>query len=235
MGSVGTNDRLASDFNSDPASFPAGVAVREKSDGTLSLASTDGQLVGVSLGRSLSDTKRTSVCRTGNRVPLTMEDSGVKASVVKGDLTFTAVAKGVAGNSITIAMLDTAVADGSEVATIVGTAISVSMKAGASTATHVKAALDAVPAIVALITTTISGTAGTAQTAHALAPLVGGVDSFAFCVKGAAVHVDNTTGLACASGGTTTGATYVDGPLTGINEDGTTAADVAIIDMGGGL
>lgn len=48
----------------------AGTAVRLKSDGTLSVTKADGQLMGVSLGRDLSNTNRTAICVRGEGVPL---------------------------------------------------------------------------------------------------------------------------------------------------------------------
>mgnify|MGYP001606997732 CR=1 FL=1 len=94
----------------------------------------------------------------------------VAASLVKEDLTFTAVETGPLGNNISIEYLDTGTA-GAEVVTVTGTLsdkkISVSMESTVSTATQIKAALDASTAAAALIATTISGTAGDAQTAFA--------------------------------------------------------------------
>lgn len=48
----------------------AGIAVRLKSDGTISTASADGGLLGISLGRDLSDTGRTAIAYKGTKVPL---------------------------------------------------------------------------------------------------------------------------------------------------------------------
>jgi hypothetical protein len=70
MGAVGSSAREISVFGSDPASFPAGVAVSLASEDTLSLLSSAGMRVGVSLGRSLSDHKKTAVARTGESVPM---------------------------------------------------------------------------------------------------------------------------------------------------------------------
>jgi hypothetical protein len=50
--------------------IPAGKVVRLKSDDTLSNAKSDGNILGVSIGRSQSDTSRTSIVRKGTRVPL---------------------------------------------------------------------------------------------------------------------------------------------------------------------
>lgn len=72
MGSHGSSDIIATCENGDPATFAAGLAVRKASTGDLSLAS--GQLIGVSLGISQSDTKKTSVARSGNIIPIQITD-----------------------------------------------------------------------------------------------------------------------------------------------------------------
>jgi hypothetical protein len=48
----------------------AGLAVRLKSDDTISVAAADGNLLGVSLGKDLSNIGRTAVVRKGVGVPL---------------------------------------------------------------------------------------------------------------------------------------------------------------------
>jgi hypothetical protein len=48
----------------------AGLAVRLKSDDTISVAAADGNLLGISLGKSLSDTSRTAIVRSGTQVPI---------------------------------------------------------------------------------------------------------------------------------------------------------------------
>lgn len=53
----------------------AGLAVRLKSDDTISLASADGPLLGISLGKGLSDTGRTAIVRKGVRVPVRLTAS----------------------------------------------------------------------------------------------------------------------------------------------------------------
>lgn len=70
---LGQNGSSAKDISihaSDPASFPAGKVVSLGSDGGLSLLKSAGMRIGVSLGRSLSDTKKTAVLRTGEDVPI---------------------------------------------------------------------------------------------------------------------------------------------------------------------
>jgi hypothetical protein len=85
LGSTLSSDRHVNDIESDPATFFAGHAVRLKSDGKLSLAKVDGGFYGVSLGKSLSDIKYTSVCRAGSAVPIILtDDEDDYAYVVKG-------------------------------------------------------------------------------------------------------------------------------------------------------
>jgi hypothetical protein len=74
LGTHGSSDYDASCENADPATFKAGLIVHRKTDGTLSLASADGSKIGVSMGISLSDTSKTSVCRSGNFIPVQITD-----------------------------------------------------------------------------------------------------------------------------------------------------------------
>lgn len=97
------------------------------------------------------------------------------ASLVVQDLTYTAVADlGQDGNSITIAYAAGGTA-GAEAVTVVGNAISVSIEDGVSTATQVKAAIDASAAALALISVAVSGTGSNAQAAAVATALAGGV------------------------------------------------------------
>lgn len=231
LGGTESSDRVITCENSDPASFPAGTAVRRKNDATLSVSSSDGSLIGVSLGRSLSDTKKTAVCRVGAKVPVLLTDEGVLDSVKIGDITFNSKVK--ADTGITITLADTADA-GEEVASVTGTAITIAMESTVSTAQQIVDAILASAEVSALITAAIdSGDEAVAQAAATSTALTGGASSYPYVVKGTAVKVSNSTGLA-ASTGSTTGAIYVDGPKTGIKLDGTTA-QVAVIDMVGGL
>jgi len=87
-----------------------------------------------------------------------------KAVLAVQDLTYTAVAADSAGESVTIAYTAGATA-GSEVVTVTGSAVSIQIESGVSTATQVKTKYDLSAAAVALATCAISGTAGDAQTA----------------------------------------------------------------------
>lgn len=95
------------------------------------------------------------------------------ASLVKADLTFTAVAAGQAGNNISIDYTTGALA-GAEVVSVVGSAISVQIEDGVSTATQIKTALDAFPAAAALISTAITGVGGNPQSATGAAQYLSG-------------------------------------------------------------
>lgn len=225
MGATQSSDKEVSCHAADPASFPAGRAVRGKSDGSISLSSSDGQLLGISLGKSLSDTKKTAVCRVGNRVPLELPGW---AYLVKDELTFH-TKRNVA---VSIEFVDTGTAD-EEAVTVTGDdesgyLISLSMEDGTSTATQCKTALDADEDAAALIETVITGTGSNTQDDFAedvidTAPVIG-----------AAVRVNNSTGKAIYASGTATGAQYASGVLTGVQED-ESEIPVALVDMGGGL
>jgi hypothetical protein len=70
MGQVGSNIKEVDNRAGAAATFLAGLVVHLKSDDTLSLTASDGAKLGVSLGRSLSDTDRVAICRKGLRVPI---------------------------------------------------------------------------------------------------------------------------------------------------------------------
>lgn len=98
------------------------------------------------------------------------------ASAAKQDLTYTADGLGTGGNAITVTYTAGGTA-GSELVSVVGSAISVQIASGVSTATQVKAAVDAFPAAAALVNITISGTGSNAQVAQSATSLAGGVSA----------------------------------------------------------
>ncbi len=228
--SHGSSDLVASNYDSDPASFPAGVAVRQSSTvGQLSLAS--GQLVGVSLGRDLSNIGKTSVARAGNDIPIRLAEY-----LVKAQLTFISKQPGV---PIAIEFVAGATA-GSEVATLTGDAlagylISLSMDdvSTKSNTTQCKAALDGNASVLALIETQIaSGQTATEVSAFA----EDDIDSMSAPVLGTLVRVSSTTGVAIPSGGTLTDAVYCSGALDAVSPtSGLVVCKAAKINMGGGL
>ena len=105
--------------------------------------------------------------------------AAVKATLVSEDITFTAVKGGSEGNSFSVEKLDTTTA-GSEVVTITGKKISITIESGVSTATQVMAAITTAAAAMAAlgVSAAITGTAGDAQTAAAVTNLTGGSGSF---------------------------------------------------------
>jgi hypothetical protein len=104
---------------------------------------------------------------------------GVKSSLVKDDLTFTAKVVGEDGDDISVAFLDGGTA-GSEVITVVGTAISISGDSTVSTAQQIANALNASEEAMALISVAVaSGQGAAAQTAFALDNLENGLDAIA--------------------------------------------------------
>ena len=225
LGSTGSSDRTVTCEAADPASFPAGLAVRRTStEGSLSLSA--GRLIGISAGKSLSDHKKTSVIRAGNKVPLQLPGW---AYLAKDELTFHTKRNVV----VSIEFVDDGATAGAEVVTVTGDdvegwLISLSMDV-LSTATQCKAALDGDADALALIETVITGTAGNAQAAFAEDV----IDTVP--VLGAAVRVHSTTGKAIYASGSLTGATYISHVLSGVSPWGDADIPVALIDMGGGL
>jgi hypothetical protein len=103
MGNVGSNIKEIDNRAGDPATFEAGLCVHLKSDDTLSLAAADGSKLGISLGASLSDTKRTAIVRKGLDVPIQVANGftpTVGAQVQISTTTGKAVASGTAVNAV---------------------------------------------------------------------------------------------------------------------------------------
>lgn len=117
----------------------------------------------------------------------------VKATLVNQGVTLTAFAFGAAGNSITYAVTDGAVA-GAEMVTVVGNAISIQIQSGVSTVTQVRTAINASVSAALLVTAT--GTSGSAVTAPVAATnLSGGVDGVASKTFGSLVSTATRTGV----------------------------------------
>jgi hypothetical protein len=57
------------------AVIEAGLVVRLKSDDTPSILAADGSILGVSMGRDLSDTGRTAIARKGLGIPVIVDDA----------------------------------------------------------------------------------------------------------------------------------------------------------------
>jgi hypothetical protein len=120
MGNIDSSAKEIENRAGDPATFQAGLCVHLKSDDTLSLAVADGSKLGISVGRDLSDTKRTAICRKGLRVPIQVTsgfEPAVGAQVQISTTTGKAVTSGTAVNAVYAAVGLTGVdEDGSELA-----------------------------------------------------------------------------------------------------------------------
>lgn len=235
LGSVGSNERDISCEPGDPEVCKAGLAVSRGSDGALDVGGAAGSFLGVSAGRSLSDTEKCAVVRAGMRVPIRLKDDNVFASLEQGDLTFTAKARGTAGNSVTVALVDGGTA-GAETVEVVGSDIVVNMDDGVSTAQQIVDALEASEDAMALIGVAIAeGEEDTAQDAFAEDALEGGTDAFSWVAIGAAVEIDGTTGEA-TDDDEASGAVYASGVLSGVDPiTGAVVCYAALVDMVGGL
>jgi len=72
---MGANLSTAKEVDSYKGAIEAGLVVRQKSDGTLSLAKADGGILGVSLGKDLSDAGFCPIVRKGLLVPVLLTAS----------------------------------------------------------------------------------------------------------------------------------------------------------------
>lgn len=99
--------------------------------------------------------------------------SSVAGTLTIQDLTFTGAAGNATDNSVTIAYTTGGTA-GSEVVSVTGSAISIQIESGVSTATQIKAAFDLVSGATALASCSISGTGSNAQTAPVTATALSG-------------------------------------------------------------
>jgi hypothetical protein len=103
MGSTRSNERQVDNNPSDPATFKAGLFVNLASTGLLTLTRASGSALGVSLGRSLSNTKRTAVVRKGLGVPVLLDaafEPVIGAQVQVHATSGLAVASGTAVNAV---------------------------------------------------------------------------------------------------------------------------------------
>jgi hypothetical protein len=123
---MGTTQSSFRDVDNKKGSIEAGKLVRLKSDDTLSSASADGSAIGISLGKSLSDTARTAICRSGIRVPIKLTAAfspAIGAQVNVSDTTGLAIAAGAGATAINAVYssgaLTAILEDGTEVAAIV--------------------------------------------------------------------------------------------------------------------
>lgn len=260
MGGLLSSSRSISCFDSDPANFRAGVFVSLGSDSGLSLLKSAGMRVGVSLGKDLSNTKKTSVVRSGAGVPVLLTLKKARATV-----TITNYANLVSGTDDAIAVAGVSFVAQEGAATLgqatfqaassnnsTATSLAAQINARATTSPLVKAyANGAVVTVVALlggdagndIGITYTNNDGNVGATIAVAvddKLALGSDDYDdidYVEKGQKVYVDDVTGMATENiggGVTITDATYVSAVLTGINED-KTESPAAVVDLIGGV
>lgn len=123
MGSTTSNIR---EVTNKVGSIEAGIAVRLKSDGTISIAKADGELLGLSLGKDLSNTDKTAICRKGLRVPVKLTaafNPTVGAVVSLSDTTGLAIASGVGATAVNAVYASGRIVGKAEDGTEVGAAL----------------------------------------------------------------------------------------------------------------
>lgn len=113
---------------------------------------------------------------TAAQIKSTIDSTPNPAVLIVQDLTYTAVTQGALGNGISIEYFGGGTA-GAEVVSVTDSEIRVKIQTAVSTATQVKAAIDATPGAVALITCTISGVGANPQVIAAQTFLAGGDDN----------------------------------------------------------
>ncbi len=254
-------------YAADPATYLAGLVVSRTTSATaqLSVLASAGMRVGVSAGRSLSDHKKTSVIRCGERVPIRAHLKRARCTI-----TITSYANLVSGTDDALAIAGTSfVAQASAVTP--GDATFRAATGNNETATSLAAQINAhtigdkVIAFASAAVVTLyakaegvgaTGTGNDIAVAYTdndsnigltLAGLSGGkmdggsntVSDIDYMTKGAKAYINDDTGkldIAAFSGtlATVSDATYVDGPVIGIDEDGNAVA-AGIVDMPGGL
>lgn len=103
MGHAKSNVKEVDSRAGAAATFLAGLCVHLKSDGDLSLANADGSKLGISMGRSLSDTNQIAIARKGLGIPILLTNSftpTIGAQVQISTTTGKAVSSGTAVNAV---------------------------------------------------------------------------------------------------------------------------------------
>lgn len=142
-----------------------------------------GAMVGVDVGEGDTlyyvTTAEVSIPNPGDPGAPVAADGTPKATLTIGGadpndaVIYTAVTSGTAGNAIRVAHVAGA---GALSVAVAGNDITVTLASGGSTAAAVKAAVDALPAAAALVTTAVEGTGASLAVAQALTNLAGGAN-----------------------------------------------------------
>ncbi len=259
MGSPGSSAKQGSEvFASDPATFLAGLAVRRKNSATIPLSVTkaDGAWVGISLGASLSDCKKTSVLKTGELVPVLLEAAPARGVVVITDYAnLVLVSNDTLKVGATTFTFKTSASSSTEVLcaasgssnAVVAAALAAKINAHTTAGALFKAVVTdtAEVTITAKTNSTLGSTIDLVYTDAGVSDIGLTVDDVTFTgggidpdyvVIGANVYFSDVTGKADdpSSGATVSNAIYMSEPLTGIAEDGSEVY-CALIDYDGGL
>ncbi len=256
LGSTTTSSKDGIEFYaSSPITFPAGTAVRRTNANVLSVAKAAGGYLGVSLGRSLSDTLKTSIVKAGLGIPILLE-----AQPARGIVTITSYADLVDTANDTLQVgattftFKTSASTSTEVLcaasgssnSVVAAALVVKINAHTTAgALFVASNVNGVVTITAKNNATVGSTVAlvyvdSSPTTVGLTTddvtLTGGGAGADYVTIGQPVYISDTTGKADDpnSASTITNAFYSSEVLTGIAEDGSEVS-VALIDMIGGL
>jgi hypothetical protein len=248
LGTVRGSGKVVAQYDNNPATYAAGLVVSLDSSGDLSTDLSDGSRIGVSLGKSLSDTSKTAVCHKGLQVPIKVKNNYSKI------ITITSYANLINAGDDEITVGETVFVAQSGAATP-GDATFRAATSNAATATSLATQINAHATAGALVEAVDDG-----DTVRIMI-LEEGVDTFVLSysdegtatigatisadwslpsiVKGAFAYIEDTSGLigdATYDTVTITNAVFAEsGTFTGVDEEGTTVGPVAIVDMNGGL
>ena len=252
MGAPQVSGWVATDHAGAPATYLAGLAVRQ-GESALSLLKTAGSWIGVSLGKSLSSHDKTSILRTGRRVPMLIE-----RQPARGIVTITSYANLVSGTDDALAIGATSFVAQAGAATPgdatfqaatgnneTAASLAAQINAHATAGALVRAtAVAAVVTLTAINNSTAADTIGLVYTDNdtnigltvSAATLTDSDDTADWLVLGAKAYISDTTGKVDDpnSNATVSDAVIASALITGIQEDGTEAYAV-LVDMPGGL
>jgi hypothetical protein len=254
MGTTQSNDRDVSDYASDPATYKAGLAVRIDLNGLLALPLASGLWAGVSLGKSLSDTTKTSVVRSGLRVPVLLEAGPARQVVtISSYANLVAVSNDTLKIGATTFTFKASASTEAEVGALTNNDTTAANLVTKINAHSVAGLLFKATALANVVTITAKNNdtlgasidcvytdAGTATVGLTVADdaitFVGGGISTDYVVIGQKVYFSDTSGKADDpnSAASVSDAVYVSGVLSGLDEAGNSVA-CAIVDMQGGL
>lgn len=124
---MGAGQSSAKEIDNKKGTIEAGLVVRLKSDDTISVAAADGAILGLSMGKDLSEIGRTAIARKGLALPIKLAsgfEPAVGAQVAISDTTGEAKAYTGSGDSYVNAVYKSAKLTGiSEAGTSVDVAL----------------------------------------------------------------------------------------------------------------